>query len=497
MPAIHLEHLSFSYTSAVVVFEDLSLHFGPGWTGVVGPNGGGKSTLLGLIAGDLVVDMGSVRLDPHDAHVVRCRQEVDEPTDEIEAFSTSIDGAARRWLGLLALDPSAFWRWSTLSPGERKRWQLGAALAAEPHVLLLDEPTNHLDREARRLVNGALKRFPGVGLVISHDRRFLDELTTRTLRVMRDGSQLWNGSYSTARVAWQAEQAAAQERYDKARRRERSLSKRLADERRAAEQREAEHRRKVRTSDQKDHDARSMEAKGRYEGGQTTGARRRAIVRADLERTREDADGIAFARRLGRSVFFEYEPSPKRRLLAYDGPLIAGDQTLAEHVVVAVERGQRIRLIGPNGAGKSTLLARLVARSAVPADRLLYLPQELTSAETQTLLAGLRALPSDEKGRVLSLVAALGVDPDDLLASDAPSPGEARKLAMSLGLGRGAWGLVLDEPTNHLDLPAVERLEAALDQYPGAMLVVTHDEAFAAETTTVVWHLEGGELHIT
>jgi ATPase subunit of ABC transporter with duplicated ATPase domains len=94
------------------------------------------------------------------------------------------------------------------------------------------------------------------------------------------------------------------------------------------------------------------------------------------------------------------------------------------------------------------------------------------------------------------VVAALGVNPEDLLISDRPSPGEARKLAMALGLGVGAWILVLDEPTNHLDLPSVERIESALSVYPGALVVVTHDETFAARTTTTIWNLEDGVFSV-
>ncbi len=83
------------------------------------------------------------------------------------------------------------------------------------------------------------------------------------------------------------------------------------------------------------------------------------------------------------------------------------------------------------------------------------------------------------RGRVLTVLAALGVDPDRLLASRSLSPGEARKLMLAFALGRQVWALVLDEPTNHMDLPGVERLEAALATYPGALLLVSHDEVFA------------------
>ncbi len=91
------------------------------------------------------------------------------------------------------------------------------------------------------------------------------------------------------------------------------------------------------------------------------------------------------------------------------------------------------------------------------------------------------------------MVAALGVDPDQLLVSDAPSPGEARKLAMAFGFGLSAWCLLLDEPTNHLDLPSIERLEAAIGAYPGAVVVVTHDEHFAAAVTDLRWEFVVGD----
>jgi len=103
------------------------------------------------------------------------------------------------------------------------------------------------------------------------------------------------------------------------------------------------------------------------------------------------------------------------------------------------------------------------------------------------LLAEISRLPGEVRGRVLSLVAALGTDPDRLLASQSPSPGETRKMQMAWGLGRHVWGVVLDEPTNHLDLPTLERLEKALAAYPGAILLVTHDDAFATACTNTAW----------
>src|SRR5690606_42131675 len=105
-----------------------------------------------------------------------------------------------------------------------------------------------------------------------------------------------------------------------------------------------------------------------------------------------------------------------------------------------------------------------------------------------------RALCPDERGRALSLVAALGVAPERLLASQDPSPGEAKKLLLAEALARRAWCVMLDEPTNHLDVPSIERLEAALAQYPGALVLVTHDARLAERTTTERWSLSEGRL---
>jgi len=98
------------------------------------------------------------------------------------------------------------------------------------------------------------------------------------------------------------------------------------------------------------------------------------------------------------------------------------------------------------------------------------------------------------KGRLLQIVAALGVPPERLMASEQPSPGEARKLTLAMGLSRQAWLLMLDEPTNHLDLPSIERLEAALTQYSSALLIVSHDDRFAGALTRESWRIESGKL---
>ena len=125
------------------------------------------------------------------------------------------------------------------------------------------------------------------------------------------------------------------------------------------------------------------------------------------------------------------------------------------------------------------------------------------AAPADALVAGMgriervRDLPNDERGRLLQRVAALGIDPDALLASERPSPGEARKLMLAEALARQVWALMLDEPTHHLDLPSLERLEEALSDYPGALLLVTHDDAFARRLARTRWSLEDCELRVS
>ena len=156
-------------------------------------------------------------------------------TPEIAAFARATDGVARRIHGELRLDAAALVRWPTLSPGERKRWQVGAALGAEPAVLMLDEPTDHLDVEARELLIAGLERFRGVGIVVSHDRALLDRITNYTVRVHDGAARIWRGGYSDAKSAWEAEERERYAEYERLKHQRENLARRLADKRRTCE----------------------------------------------------------------------------------------------------------------------------------------------------------------------------------------------------------------------------------------------------------------------
>ncbi|HSK21957.1 MAG TPA: ATP-binding cassette domain-containing protein [Egicoccus sp.] len=507
MTSLHLRGVSYAHTLAAVVLDRVDLDLAASdagdprrFVGVVGANGAGKSTLLRLLAGDLVPTAG--HLDVQTAVPPRLvAQEVGELTDDVRAFAWQWDGVAERLRRRLDLDPDdldpATGRgWTALSPGQRKRWQVAAALADEPDVLLLDEPTNHLDAEARDLLVGVLAEFGGLGLIVSHDRAVLERLTGRTLRLHDGVLDLHAGSYLEASARWQAAEAAERDAHDRARREVRREQRILADVRRDRHSAEVAPRRDRRLAGASQPDAREAGRKFAQRKAEAALARRVTQMNARVGRAQQAADAFDLHRELGGDVGFRHVETGRRVLATVQGEVAhAGGAVWLRGVDVALHRGERVRVAGPNGAGKSTLIDAVLAALAATAETVGVLPQELP--DPGAVVAEVAHLEPGERGRVLGTLATLGVDPDRILVTNAPSPGEARKLALARFLSGSAGVLVLDEPTNHLDLPSIERLEAALRNWPGALLLVTHDESLARAVTSTRWDVDDGTVVVS
>lgn len=507
MRSIEARGLVVAFAAAMPVLRGVSFHLHEGWHGLVGANGAGKTTLLRVLARELSPDEGDLVCVPRSARVVLCEQRVDETSGAVEELAASCTAAASEVRGRLRLDPSSLARWHSLSPGERKRWQIGAALASDADVLLLDEPTNHLDGPARALLVGALRRFRGIGIVVSHDRELLDELPQQTLRLHHGVVTVHAGGVSRASADWSEKRRALLEEHAAARGRADGIAHRLADERRrhAAADRSRSTRSRMRSVH--DHDATSMSAKGRAISGEARRGRMVSVLRESLDRAQREVPRVEKDVTLGSSVFATFSRAPGRILFHIDQDVRAGEgrdgPIVLRGVRLTISRDDRVRIEGDNGAGKTSLLRALLAsRTSGHGDddggRILVLPQEVSGERVAREMSALRNMPPLTRGRILAVFAALGSDPERLVhrgSADAISdlsPGEARKLALAMGLGGHAWALVLDEPTNHLDLPTVERLERALVAYPGALVLVSHDDRFARALTSRSVRIAGG-----
>ncbi len=487
---LEFHDVTFFYPSAAAaVFEALSVRLGTGWTGLIGPNGAGKTTLLRLACGELAPTRGSIRLPET---MIYCPQRTDEAPDEFESFIEATDAKACALRGQLGIGADWPGRWDTLSHGERKRAQIAAALWQKPRLLAVDEPTNHIDLPARRLLGEALRSFRGVGLLVSHDRELLDTLCRRCLFVEPPAAVLRPGGYTQAAAQAEADHAAARRAREQARRELARLRREAARRRRGASR--SQRMRSKRGLAVKDHDARQRINQARVTGKDGQAGRLLRQMDGRLEQAAEmlDSTRVKKQRRLG----IDMRAARSRRDFLFRLPAgsidLGGGRRLA-FPALCMAPPDRVALVGPNGGGKSTLLRHLVARLDLPAGKLVYLPQEVDRAEGRRVIAAVRRLPGDRLGDVMSVVGCLGSEPQRLMETDQPSPGEMRKIMLALGVARRPHLIVMDEPTNHLDLPSIECLEDALAEVPCGLLLVSHDLRFLRRLTRTRWEVSGAE----
>ncbi|MBZ9715204.1 ribosomal protection-like ABC-F family protein [Deinococcus multiflagellatus] len=505
----------------LTVLQDVSFAVQPGdRVGLVGRNGAGKSTLLKLLTGELSPDGGVIKRGPG-VRVRALRQDPVFPDGatvdsvltaafhDLDALEAELQEAAeamslgtpesilhheavlehyarrggferrsRKDAVTLAFgfrgrehDPVA-----GLSGGERTRLGLAALLVENPDVLLLDEPTNHLDIVMVEWLEAFLSRYPGAVLVISHDRAFLDNVTRETAYLRGGTLKVYPGNYSTFREVLAAEL-------------EQQAARHAVESRQIASLQASADRMKI------------------WGLGMSKLARRAKAMQARVDRMQARAVGAPPPEQRTTRITFH---APESGDVVLDARHITrtlpGGRTLFRDVNLQVRRGERIAIIGRNGAGKTTLLRALLGLdpSDDPRGRVLtgarvtvgYYDQALRGVDpSQTLYDVARAYTQkDPEAHDLLGTFLFPYDQHDKPARIL-SGGERARLALLKLAQEDHNLLVMDEPTNHLDMEMVEALEAALDDFGGTLMMVSHDRAFIEGLADRIWLLEDGQFY--
>ena len=483
-----------------LLFEGASLVVHPGQkVGLTGANGTGKSSLFAMIRGVLEPDSGEILL-PRNVGITHVAQET--PASTRSALDHVVDGDERvrgleaeiarcgeedgvRHATLLGeLDEAGGWSVSaragallnglgfdeavhgapvsSFSGGWRMRLNLAQALISPNELLLLDEPTNHLDLDAVLWLEDWLRRREGTLVLISHDREFLDAVTTHTLHIERGSVTLATGGYSAF---------------------ERQRAARLANQQAVHEKSEARRRELQRFVDR---------------------------FRAKATKARQAQSRLKMLERLGETEAVRPDSAFRfsfREPIAMPSPLVTleradigyGGAPVLRSVDFGVQAGDRIGLLGANGAGKSTLVKALVGELApergtrVPARKLAvgYFAQHQVDrlrAERTPLEALLADAPALGEGQARTFLGSFGFEGDRALQKAATlSGGERARLALALIVHARPNLLLLDEPTNHLDIDMRQALADALQTFEGALLVISHDRVLLRSVVDGFW----------
>src|SRR3954454_14803862 len=480
---------------------------------IAGRNGAGKTTLLRMLSGETSIDGGELvlakgtRVALHDQRPPRERDlslreyvlsgsrepiELEAELQRLEhAMAAGDERAMNRYAGVQArFEAVGGYGWRerarsvvhglgfvdddldralrTFSGGQLTRGSLARAPAAQPDLLLLDEPTNHLDIESLEWLEQALLDLDAAIVLVAHDRWFLETVGTSVLELEAGRARFFNGTWH----AWRREQAA----------RELALG-------RAIEKQQAEIERMERFVE-----------RFRYKATKARQAQDRLKKLNKIERIERDP-------RDERELAFSFKP-PERsgRVVCEleDGRGEAPGRVLLDDAQLWIERGEHVSLVGANGSGKTTLLHALVGESPLAAGKLRrghnvqigYLAQHAESiGSTGTVLEACQRATKLTPNKARSLLGRFlfsGEEAEKPVAG--LSGGERQRLSLAILVHSGANVLVLDEPTNHLDIDAREALEDALREFPGSLLLVSHDRALLDAVGSRTVAVEDGTL---
>jgi ATP-binding cassette subfamily F protein 3 len=490
------------------LFENVSFTVGrKDRLSLAGANGAGKTTLLRAIAGETSLQGGKLafakgsRVALHDQrppleydlslreYALSGARDLLEVEAELRRLEQAMAGGAhddatlRRYAEAQGrLEHAGGWAWrdraasavrglgfaddeldrplGTFSGGELTRASLARALAGSPDLLLLDEPTNHLDVENLEWLERELETIDAAVILVAHDRWFLEAVTTSVLELAPGGAHYFAGPWH----AWRQERSA-----------------RAAAAGRTAGRVSADIVRLERFVE-----------RFRYKKSKAKQAQAKLTQIARLEQERATArNEIESLTKRRRTLGFDFLDPPRSGrvvLEAEDVVLKAGDKTLLDGAAMAIERGEKVGLVGPNGSGKTTLVSAVLGGHPLERGRIRlghgvvpgYFSQHaLELPRTGTVLdatAAATGLPRPKAQTLLGRFLFSGWETHER-GVGALSGGERRRLALALLVASGANFLLLDEPTNHLDVESREALEAALEAFPGTLLLVSHDRA--------------------
>jgi ATP-binding cassette subfamily F protein uup len=481
-PLISLTGVRLSF-GAATLFEDVTLSLSKGErAALVGRNGAGKSTLMKIISEAIEPDSGAVWRQPGITYATLAQEpDVTGFDTVLDYVAEGLDGAymAEAEIMEFGVDPST--NPMTLSGGQKRRAALAKAFAQQPTILLLDEPTNHLDVPMIEYLEGRLKAFNGVVLVVSHDRRFLETVSTNTLW-LRQGRVLKSPEGYLKFDAW-------------------------------AEQIEEEDERQLRrmTTQLKDEQhwlARGVTGRRKRNQGRLARLKDMRVQHSQMRSALNERKSTAeFSADAGTSMSKKVIEAGglSKTFSTADGPLV-----LAKDLNLRILRGDRIGIIGPNGAGKTTLVRLLLGEIAPDAGTVTHSKTLQVTYQDQT------RDHLDPNGTIWDALAPMGGDSINVQGNQrhiaayakdflfrpeqlrqpvgALSGGERNRLALAIGLAQTSNLLVMDEPTNDLDMQTLDLLEDMLLNYEGTLLLVSHDRAFLdATVTSCLSPLGGGE----